>query len=437
MKNLTRVLFAAEAAVFLMSGCGGGAAANSPKSAGTTAEASTENETGAEASTENETGAEATESAEAATEPAETTKSAETTEPAEATEPAETTGSADSTEALSPGTVSGETPGLAYDDPKSLPPYTYQGTQEYMDVIGDYLVAEHEEMQADDTIDVYIPFGNIVKLDDTNPDDIIAYGSFNINGFNLLNTTLFAANGSWNHGAVHLKKNDDGSAVVTKAELPETDMESKKILSAVDGLYEQVIKEDESKMDQIFEEAIASYINTNGLNITQWQNYGRAPKRVLNAPDTPEEAQFYRKRSPLGYELTIDLREFSFSNDGVNDMYGKVEKNDTWTGTLMVVGKTEGDDTDAAISEALSNTDASGLTAADYSIGDSIPCKRAEYDEKIEDGRIFRYVCYAVPAKEGVLTVLIETTVEKGVSELSVAELEKTFESTLQTFKLL
>ena len=68
---------------------------------------------------------------------------------------------------------------------------------------------------------------------------------------------------------------------------------------------------------------------------------------------------------------------------------------------------------------------------------DNISCKRAVYDEDISDGRIFRYICYAVPAGDKTITIYLHTAVQEGVSELTVEELEKTFEETLKTFTVL
>ena len=397
MKHLTKTILAVQAAALLMTGCQGAATAEG---------------------TEDKTPQAVQEEASVA---------GETTE-----EMGDTASEAPEAESVTEAAAGA---GTQYDDPKTLPAYVYQGSEEYMDVICDYLVSD-ELSRVTDSAEVYIPFGMIVETDDKNPDDIIAYGSFNIDGYDLLNTTLFVTTGSRNYGAIHLKKGDDGKALVTSTDLSEVEEESKEVFAAVDGLYDKVMKEADSKLSSLQEEAIAGYVKANGLNITQWQGHGQAPKPVQGAAETPEEAQFYRYVSPLGYEMTYDLREFTLSSDDSGDLYGKVEDNDVWTGTLMAAGKSEGADTDAAIAKALSFTEASGLKGSDAAIGSGIACKRAEYDEKHEDGRIFRYVCYAVPAGNDVITVLIETTVEKGVSELSVEELEKVFESTLSTFKL-
>ena len=408
MKKTGRLFIAVQAAALIMTGCGS-AAATQPQA--DTAPAAAE-ETSAEETAAEETAAETAEADEAET-AVQDEKGTETAEDAGAAEKAE----------------------YAYDDPKSLPPFVYQGVEDYMDVIDAYLINE-EKANAIDPAGVYIPYGFIAQIDDTKPEDMIAYGSFNIDGYELINTTLFETTGWRNYGAIHLKKNDDGSMEVISADLPDTEEESKKVFEPVKGLFEKVSKEADSSLDGLREEAIAQYVNTNGLNITQWQQHGHAPVAVLNAPETPEEAQFYTFESPLGYEMTYDLRDFTLSSCDEDDTYGAVEPDDVWTGTLMVVRKNEGSDTDAAIAAALSNTGASEFKADDATIGSGIACKRAEYDEKLEDGRIFRYVCYAVPADGNVITVIIETTVEKGVSELSVEELEKKFESTLSTFAL-
>ncbi|HAG69181.1 MAG TPA: hypothetical protein DCL38_04325 [Lachnospiraceae bacterium] len=329
-----------------------------------------------------------------------------------------------------------ENEALPYDDPKSLPEYTYTGTEEYLDVISKYMIDQDAELFGEERADVYIPCSLIAETDDTDPENILVYGVFNIDGYDLLNTTLAAVNGAQNYGIFHLKKNGD-SAEVISAELPLTEEESIDLFAPIPGLYERVVELENSQGNAARAEAIASYINTNGLNITQWQDHGKAPEPVLNAPDTPEAANFYTFKSDLGYQITYDLREYSHMFTGDEDIYGRIEPDDVWTGTLMSVEKTDGDDTDAAIASALSDTGAEGLTGTDAVIGDGISCKRAAYDEKLSDGRIFRYICYAVPAGGSVITVVIETTVEKGISELSAEELEKTFEATLQTFTLL
>ena len=324
-----------------------------------------------------------------------------------------------------------------YDDPKSLPLYKYQGDDKYLGVISDYMIAEDMEMNGENAADVYIPYSIIAHTDDRNPDDILAYGSFNICGYNLLNSTLVAVSGSWDAGIFHLKKTGDGNYEVTGADLPMTEQESIKLFDPLPGLYEKLMATFNETGDELRQEAIANYINTNGLYITQWQEYGYAPKPVLNAPPTPEEENFYTHTSQMGYSLTYDLRKFSYRGDATGESYLKIEPDATWTGTSMNVNSFDTEDAGEAIAEALSFTDAKTFDISDSVIGDNISCKRAVYDEDISDGRIFRYICYAVPAGDKTIAIYLRTDVQEGVSELTVEELEKTFEETLKTFTVL
>ncbi|MCR5420460.1 MAG: hypothetical protein K6E98_05615 [Lachnospiraceae bacterium] len=321
----------------------------------------------------------------------------------------------------------------SYEDPDNLPQYVYQGSEQYMDVISDYLIESEKELMGSDVAQVYIPFAIIAEVDDKDPSDIIAYGAYNIKGYDLLNTTLFATTGSWSNGALHLKTNEDGTYTVTDAELAMVDEESREIFAPVPGLYDKVNQLVADEADSLLEENIAEYVSINNLNITQCQDYCWAPVAVKNAKETPETAQFYTFESPFGYQLTYDLRELSLMSSDEDDMYGKVEEEST--GTLMVIEKSEETNVDAAIKEALSHTNAENIKSEEAAVA-GIACHRAEYDETIEDGRIFRYVCYAISKDDGILTIRLETTVEQGVSELSVKELEEFFKPALDTLVL-
>jgi len=324
-----------------------------------------------------------------------------------------------------------------YDDPKSLPLYIYNGDDEYLSVISDYMVNEPEKLDRMNDADVYIPYSIIGHVDDGNPDDILVYGSFNICGYDLLNSTLVAVSGSWDEGIFHLKKNSSGNLEVISAELPISSQESIKLFDPVPGLYDKLQATFNEKGESLRQEAIADYVNTNGLYISQWRDLGKAPEPVLNAPPTPEEENFYAYTSKLGYRLTYDLRQISLLDTGDTEILGKIEPLDVWTGTSMSVRSVDTKDAEEAISDALSDTDATTFDISDSTIGDNIPCKKVAYDEKISGGRIFRYICYAVPAGEKTITVSLNTTVEEGKSELSAEDLEKTFEDTLKSFSVL
>jgi hypothetical protein len=213
-----------------------------------------------------------------------------------------------------------------------------------------------------------------------------------------------------------------------------TGEESMELFAPVEGLYEKVLKAMDTEAVKAQEEALAEYVSENGLNITQYQHFGYEPIPIGTAV-TPEEAQSYRYASPLGYEVSYDLRDFTLSADEASDMIAMVNDNDS--GTFMIAALQDTKDPDEAIALALSDAEADSFTCTDAVIGDGISCRKTVYDETLEDGRIFRYVGYAVPVKDKVLTILIETTWEKGVSEMSTEDLEKVFKDMLASFALL
>ena len=394
MKRFVKILITAQAAMLLIAGCG----------AGNGTAAVTEDNNGAEISAE-----ETEEKEEVQSESAEEIQDAN-----------------DDTKEVTSSQTS-----ASYDDPGSLPGYSYQGTEDYYAEINDYLVSHAKEEFGPELPDVFIPYSIIVQTDEKDPEDIIAYGIYSVDGYDLLNTTLENTTGSMSYGAFHLKKNDDGTFEVKKADLALVDEDAIDLFAPVEGLYDKVIAVPDEEIENAREESIAEYVNANGLNITQWQDYSHDPVAVKGAPDTPEEAQFYVYDSPLGYQITYDLREFSLMPSEDEDMYGKIRESDN--ATLMVIKKAEEKDADAAINAVMSDFEGGNSETVDDTIG-GISCRRAEHDEKLDDGRIFRYVCYAVPANDGVITLLLETTVEDSGAGMSTEELEKAFNGMLSTF---
>ena len=181
-------------------------------------------------------------------------------------------------------------------------------------------------------------------------------------------------------------------------------------------------------------EAVAEYVNTNGLNITQWQAYGRAPVAVLNAPETQEKDEIYTYESPKGYGLTYDLRQYTLGESDESDMYGKVEEGDTYSGTLLLVEKMSSMDPEAAMKDAMKQAGVSDAEITDASIGSDIACSRAEWQETLDDGRIFYYIGYCVPMDNDTLRIRLETTYQKGVNEMTMDDLEQLFAPMMESF---
>ncbi len=320
---------------------------------------------------------------------------------------------------------------LAYEDPSSLPVYTYAGTEDYLDVISEYMVTEYAKNFGGGA-DVFIPYSFVVEKDEKDPSDILVYGEYDIDGYDLRNTTLVSSCGARNRGVFHLKKDDDGSVTVTEADLPETEAESVKLFEPVEDAYAKLTALTDDDIASCRATAIAEYVNTNGLNILQWQDYCQSPVSIINAPETPEEDEFYDYESPLGYGITYDLRAFSLHASNDSDMYGEVS--DTYTGTFMDVKKVTSTNPADALNDEISNSGVSDVTLADATIGDGITCSKAEWEEKLDDGRSFLYIGYAVPVGDDSIVVMLDGTYEKGTNEITLEGLEQLFASTLETF---
>lgn len=326
-------------------------------------------------------------------------------------------------------------------DSASLPRYVYTGTEEYLDVISEYMIKDAEE-GFDPATGVFIPFTFIAGADDSDPEDIKVYGEFDIDGYDLLNTTLVCCNGGRSRGIIHLKKEDDGSYSVVDAELPYTEEETVQLFEGHDDMYSILTALTDDEKNEKRAEAIAEYVNTNGLNITQWQDYNWKPVAVLNAPETAEEDQFYEYTGDMGYTITYDLREYSMSPSAESDMLGKIE--DEYTGTFMLVKKTGLSDADETLQVTADETvwtpdndEATiDIDITDATIGDGIGCRRAAWDVDLEDGRIFRYIAYVIPDEEGTLAFILETTYDKGINDMSTEDLDESFKTVLDSVKV-
>ncbi len=373
---------------------------------------------------------------------------AETSTEAQPESPAAETGSSETSETAGQTTTadtgessldSYESPDAAdalndYGNPYNLPKYVYTGDEPYLDVISEYMVTTYAEEGFGTEADVYIPYSFISGTDESNPEDILVYGEYDIDGYELKNTTLVSINGARNRGVFHLKKESDGAYTVVSADLPPTEMESVELFSDTDGLYEKLSALTEEEIEAKRTDAIAGYIKANSaLNITQWQDYGWEPEAIPGTA-TSEEAQFYTLSSDKGYSITYDLRAYSMSESSDSDMLGKVEED--YTGTFMLIRKSAKNDADEAINEVLAEMGAAASEITDAAIGNGLVARRTAWDENLDDGRIFRYICYAVPSDNSVLLVMLETTYEPGVNEMSLDDLDASFKPTLDTLRL-
>lgn len=314
-----------------------------------------------------------------------------------------------------------------------LPAYKYAGDEEYLAEISDYLIDYYGKEAGLDDLDVLIPYSIIVQTDENSVDDIVVYGSFNIDGYTLRNTTLCSGPGARSYGIFHISK-ADGNVTITDGQLSQTYYDMQDMFSPIDGLLDKINALSMEDIEKARVQSIEEYVTSNNLGITQWQDFGRAPEAIAGAT-TSDEDEMYTFKSNFDYEITYDLRKITLSSIGEEgDMFGRVESGDFYSGTFMVICTSAYSDPEKAVYE--NNTDISpkDLEFTDTTIG-SYPAKRAEWSEKTDDGSEMRYVFYGIDVKETVITVKLSTTHSEHVPEMSIEELDEFFADTLATFK--
>ncbi|WP_406544763.1 hypothetical protein [Pseudobutyrivibrio sp.] len=314
-----------------------------------------------------------------------------------------------------------------------LPAYKYTGDEEYLAEISDYLIDYFGKEAGLDDLDVLIPYSIIVQTDENSEDDIVVYGSFNIDGYTLRNTTLCSGPGARSYGIFHISK-ADGNVTITDGQLSQTYYDMQDMFSPIDGMLDKINALSDEDIEKARVQSIEEYVTSNNLGITQWQDFGRAPEAIAGAT-TSDEDEMYTFKSNFDYEITYDLRKITLSSIGEEgDMFGRVESGDFYSGTFMVICTSAYSDPEKAVYE--NNTDISpkDLEFTDTTIG-SYPAKRAEWTEKTDDGSEMRYVFYGIDVKETVITVKLSTTHSEHVPEMSIEELDEFFADTLATFK--
>lgn len=158
-----------------------------------------------------------------------------------------------------------------------LPAYVYQGDEKTA-AICDYLTTDIASNYSE--AEVSIPYMQIVDTDDSNPDDTLVWGDFRVMNYNLEGDILTTESGGNHPGLMHLKKNSDGSYVVTEFEQV-TDGEgfvesAKEIFGDRYDAFSKV-QADADAFEEIRKESIKEYVLQNGLSITAYQDYGWDP----------------------------------------------------------------------------------------------------------------------------------------------------------------
>ncbi len=173
-----------------------------------------------------------------------------------------------------------EAPAEEGDALTSLPQYEYPDKDSVYYAVNKHLVevvaAVYEKS------DVSIPVVREVAIDESNPEDVIVYGDFDIYNYDLDGDTLMTASGGNYPGAMHLKKTDDGYEV-TSFDVCEDgsawNASAKKIFGEYFDKFMEIQPDDENRQ-KVRIETIAQYVEANNLPIKQYQDFGWDPVMI-------------------------------------------------------------------------------------------------------------------------------------------------------------
>ena len=157
--------------------------------------------------------------------------------------------------------------------------FVYTGTDKYLKVITEDLVKMSDEffdVESKQTVEIPTPY--IVKIDDSDKNDIKVYGNFYIYGYNLNGVTFECQNSGSFPGCYHLKEENDVVSFVSK-EFAEDGSNNYSSLVKICNNDEELVKKIFAAHDDDSEhntriEYIKMYANNNQLSVNSIKDYG-------------------------------------------------------------------------------------------------------------------------------------------------------------------
>ncbi len=191
-----------------------------------------------------------------------------------------------------------------------VPAYSYSGNDAILKAISDYIVVEIGKNF--DKADVGIPCPVIVDKDESDPEDILVWGNFWYDTYNLEGDTLVTQAGGSFPGLIHLKSTEAGYEVTQfdQVDSGENFEESAKEIfgERFDTLIQ--VDSDMESFKNIRKGIIYDFVNSNNLPIKFFKDYGWDPIELEAPAEELDELEGYE-----GVEEPDVL-------DGIEDMGG-------------------------------------------------------------------------------------------------------------------
>ena len=157
----------------------------------------------------------------------------------------------------------------------------YKGDDAAIVAVYDYLA--NEVSKDYDDADCTIPTVDVVSEDDSNPDDIIIKGCFDIYNYDIEGDTLKCVSGGSHPGCMHVKKIDEETCKVTSFEAVQDGGNFEPTAKKIFGDdYDKFMKMngDQERRDKLRTETVETYVVANELSVTQYQDYGWDPVEI-------------------------------------------------------------------------------------------------------------------------------------------------------------
>ncbi|MBR3124694.1 MAG: hypothetical protein IKF42_04585 [Mogibacterium sp.] len=165
--------------------------------------------------------------------------------------------------------IDGAAYGYAGDDPVEAACYKYMA-----EVIGpQYTEAE-----------ISIPTVNIVHEDMTPEDEVLVYGDFWVDNYNVEGDTLKAVSGGNHPGCMHVSKADNTVTAFDQVADGEGWEESAKEIFGDAFEDFQKVHSDSDAHNELRKITVSDYVNLNGLEVNYYQDEGWDPVELYHAP---------------------------------------------------------------------------------------------------------------------------------------------------------
>ena len=173
---------------------------------------------------------------------------------------------------------------VAIEDTESEPEvdgtaYGYAGSDPVEAAVYKYLA---EEVSKDyDDAEVHIPTVNIVHIDFTPKDEILVYGDFWIENYNVEGDTLKCVSGGHYPGMMQVSKDYVVTDFKQAADGEDFDSSAKEIFG---DYYDDFMKiySDSDLRNELRKVTVTDYVNLNGLSVTKFQDEGWDPVEIYH-----------------------------------------------------------------------------------------------------------------------------------------------------------